>query len=459
MNIRFVDLHYKGVRILQGWRHLKRDMFLMIAGGAFLLVLLVPMRETVKAAFLSKDWEMLGEAALFTGVLGFVFAAGSLLVFPVWNTLHDLQSLCGVIYTYPLYLVRNYIGENALAEGADGGKVKREILYFPCMYYREHKGMVEVTVKLDGSQFHNNGDFENLTKILEEAFTLNMVDMTQRREYLTYHLFRNGEKNRIGIEDVCPDGYRLPLMKGCIWDIREVPHGLVVGGTGGGKSFFLNALIAGFLRMGAELYICDPKNSSLADYGQVLPDVASDPESIMENVQKCVDIMETRYETIKGQEGYLSGQNFSHYGLAPVILVADEFTAFVSVLDKKGREAFKTLIGQIVLKGREAGVFVILATQRPDAADLDGKVRDQLGLRVALGEMSQDGYRMTFGSIDQKLKANGKAGQGYVYLNGMRYVQRFCAPYVKEGYAFIDEAGKIIEKNKKQNNKQEEMKQ
>ena len=459
MNIRFVDLHYKGVRILQGWRHLKRDTFLMLAGGAFLLVLLVPMREIVTAAFLSKDWEMLGKAALFTGVLGFVFAAGSLLVFPVWNTLHDLQSLCGVIYTYPLYLVRNYIGENALAEGADGSKVKREILYFPCMYYRERRGMVEVTVKLDGSQFHNNGDFENLTKILEEAFTLNMVDMTQRREYLTYHLFRNGEKNRIGIEDVQPEGYRLPLMKGCVWDIREVPHGLVVGGTGGGKSFFLNALIAGFLRMGAELYICDPKNSSLSDYGRVLPDVVSDAEGIIENVRKCVQVMEERYQSFKEQEGYLSGTDFSFYGLYPVILIVDEFTAFVSVLDKKGREEFKTLIGQIVLKGREAGVFVILATQRPDAADLDGKVRDQLGLRVALGEMSQDGYRMTFGSIDQKLKANGKAGQGYVYLNGMRYVQRFCAPYVKEGYAFIDEAGKIIEKNKKQNNKQEEMKQ
>lgn len=450
MNIRFVDLHYKGVRILQGWRHLKRDTFVLILGGAFLFLLLFPVQEPVKAALVSKDWMGLGKELFLTAVFSLAIGAASLLAFPAWNTLHDLQSLCSVIYTYPLYLVRNYIGEGALADGADGGRVKREILYFPCIYYRKQKGMVEVTVKLDGSQFHNNGDFENLTKILEEAFTLNMVNMTQRREYLTYHLFRDGEKNRINITDMCPDGYVLPLMRGYAWDIRKVPHGLVVGGTGGGKTYFLNALIAGFLKMGAELYICDPKNSSLSDYKHVLPDVESDAEGIMENVQKCVDIMEGRYQTLKAQEGYLSGMDFSFYGLPPVLLFVDEFTAFVSVLDKKGREQFKTLIGQIVLKGREAGVFVVLATQRPDASDLDGKIRDQLGLRAALGQMSRDGYRMAFGNTEQDLKPNGKAGQGYVYLDGMRYIQRFCAPYVADGYAFVKEAGKIIEMNKKE---------
>lgn len=445
MSVRFVDLHFKGIRIQQGWRHLKRDVFLAVL---FLTcALAVGVRFSLpdsRALIFAHDWKRLAVIFAQMMALGIAGSLLCLLVVPLWNLLHDLQSLCDVIYTYPLYLVRNYISNEAL-EGADGGKVKREILYFPKMYYRNRHGMTEVTVKLDGSQFHNNGDFENLTKILEESLVLNMVDMTQRREFLTYHLFRDPEKNRIRITEVCPEKYTIPLMRGVSWDIRKAPHALVVGGTGGGKSFFLNALIRGFLLMGATMYICDPKNSSLADYRLVLPDVAVDPMDILENVQRCVDVMEERFRLVKDRPDYVPGQDFSVYGLSPVILLIDEYTAFVSALQKKDRDLFKALVGQIVLKGREAGVFVLLATQRPDASDLDGKVRDQLGFRVALGRMSDDGYRMAFGSTDQKIKGNGKPGQGFLYIDGMRYIQRFCSPFVPEGYQFIQEAGKLLE--------------
>ena len=88
-----------------------------------------------------------------------------------------------MIYTYPLYLVRNYIVEGASFE--EGAGVKREIEYFPSFYYKTGKGMVEITVRLDGSKFHEDGSFENLTKILEDFYVLNVVGITQRKEYLT----------------------------------------------------------------------------------------------------------------------------------------------------------------------------------------------------------------------------------------------------------------------------------
>lgn len=444
LGIRFVDLHFKGIRIQQGWRHLKRDAFLLIlflvCAVAVCLRLSLPDSRAMIAV---QDWKRVAMIVIQFLAVGIGVSLLCLLIVPLWNLLHDLQGLCNVIYTYPLYLVRNYISNEAL-EGGEGGKVKREILYFPQIYYRNRQGMTEVTVKLDGSQFHNNGDFENLTKILEEALVLNMVDMTQRREFLTYHLFRDPEKNRIGITDVCPAKYTISLMRGVAWNIRKSPHALVVGGTGGGKSYFLNALIRGFLLMGAKLYICDPKNSSLADYRLVLPDVVVNPMDILENVQRCVDMMEHRFCLVKERSDYIPGQDFSVYGLFPVVLLIDEYTAFVSVLPKKERDLFKAMVSQIVLKGREAGVFVLLATQRPDASDLDGKVRDQLGLRVALGSMSDDGYRMAFGSTSQKIKGNGKPGQGFLYMDGMRYIQRFCSPFVPEGYQFIQEAGKLL---------------
>lgn len=443
MSIRFVDLHYKGIRIQQGWRHLKTDVYFVILFVMTMVSLLCASAMPVfEQAMSGRDWEHLAGILLKVLLAGLALSFLSLLVVPFWNLLHDLQSLCDVIYTYPLYLVRNYIGEGELNNGK-GSSVRREILYFPRIYYKNRGGTVEVTVRLDGSKFHDSGDFESLTKVLEDSLVLNVVDITQRREFLTYHLFRDAEKHRIRISDVRPKGYALPLMKGVRWDITKVSHALIVGGTGSGKSWFLHCLLYGFLRMGAEVHVCDPKNSGLADYEGVAFEVQTEAEGIMGCVAGCVERMGERYRQIKEYPEYRSGQDFSIYGLSPVILVIDEYTAFVGSLVKKEKDLFKDLIAQIVLKGRESGVFVVLATQRPDAVDLDGKIRDQLGLRVALGKMSDDGYRMIFGTMEQKLKKMGKPGQGYIFMDGMSFVQRFCAPFVPPGYDFISEAGKI----------------
>ena len=68
------------------------------------------------------------------------------------------------------------------------------------------------------------------------------------------------------------------------------------------------------------------------------------------------------------------------------------------------------LIRIIIMKGRQAGYFIILACQRPDAKYLGDGVRDQFGFRVALGSMSASGYTMMFGSIDKQFKEKRYCG-------------------------------------------------
>ncbi|MBA4700302.1 MAG: hypothetical protein H2212_12790 [Ruminococcus sp.] len=389
-----------------------------------------------KKLFLEGVLPALVLSGLFMGIS--VFA-----VYPLWNYLSDLQRLCRMIYTYPLYLVRNYI-ESGGAVDTGQVQVVREIEYFPHFYYRVHRGNVEITVELDGSKFHQDGSFEDLTKVLEDRYTLNVIDITQRREYLTYHLFRDAEQNRLNLEDIAPNGYTIPLMKGVAWEINKIPHALIVGVTGGGKTVMLNILIQAFLLMGATLYICDPKNSALADYGRIIPNVRSEIDGIQDNIAECVETMGERYKEMKGKPGYISGQDFTHYNMKPVVLIMDEYAAYASTLDRKELGEFKTNLSQIVFKGREAGVFTVLATQRPDAVYLDGSVRDQLGLRITLGKMSDEGYRMVFGNTQQKLKKSyGGAGKGYMDMDGKAFIQKFCAALVPKGYRFIDEAEKI----------------
>lgn len=448
-DIRFVDLHYKGMRIRQEWQNLKRDVFCGMCGTVCCVCMIVLCLQNGGMGILKQEdgfshfvqWVVIPSA-----VIGFGVSVVTIVCIPFWNRLEDLQRLCRLIYTYPLYLVRNYIGNQEF--GDEKQAVKREIIYFPSFYYQYKRGMVLITVRLDGSKFHQAGNFEDMTKILEDTYSSNVVDITQRKEYLTYHLMRNAAKNRLRMDELEVKGYKIPLMRNLSWDISKVPHGLVVGGTGGGKTYFLHVLIREFLQMDAVLYICDPKYSSLTDYRMVLPHVASDVSGIMALVEECVQVMQQRYQEIKDRPDYMPGQDFTHYHMQPIVLFFDEYTAYVSMLDRKEKEIFKQNLNQIVLKGREAGVFVILATQRPVAEYLSGNMRDQLGFRVTLGVLKEDGYRMAFGNTTQKFRSSGQPGYGFLYMNGFSFIQRFCAALVPEGYHFIEEAGKLLEQRK-----------
>ena len=73
--------------------------------------------------------------------------------------------------------------------------------------------------------------------------------------------------NRISIDEVIAENGGLRLMKNLVWEYDSLPHALICGGTGGGKTYFLLTIIEALLRTNADLYILDPKNADLADLG------------------------------------------------------------------------------------------------------------------------------------------------------------------------------------------------
>ncbi|MBO3282386.1 ATP-binding protein, partial [Intestinimonas butyriciproducens] len=70
-------------------------------------------------------------------------------------------------------------------------------------------------------------------------------------------------------------------------------------------------------------------------------------------------------------------------------LIFDEYVAFMEMLGTKENAAVLNKLKQIVMLGRQAGFFLILACQRPDAKYLGDGIRDQFNFRVALGRMSE----------------------------------------------------------------------
>ena len=139
------------------------------------------------------------------------------------------------------------------------------------------------------------------------------------------------------------------------------------------------------------------------------------------------------------------GEDYVAYGLKPYFLIFDELLAFISMLDNKEKKEVMSKLTNIVVKGRQAGVFVIFATQRPDTDVLDGKVRDQLGLRIALGSLSKDGYKMVFGETNTAYKEIELNGAGYYQIKEIVDNPKvFLSPYISNSNLVGQEIMELI---------------
>ena len=115
------------------------------------------------------------------------------------------------------------------------------------------------------------------------------------------------------------------------------------------------------------------------------------------------------------------------------------------MLTTKENAAVLNKLKQIVMLGRQAGYFLILACQRPDAKYLGDGIRDQFNFRVALGRMSELGYSMMFGEVDKDFFLKQIKGRGYVDT-GTSVLSEFYTPLVPKGHDFLNRDRKIVTK-------------
>lgn len=239
----------------------------------------------------------------------------------------------------------------------------------------------------------------------------------------------------------------IPLNSQLRWNILKQPHMLLAGVTGSGKTTFLNYLIIEMKKMQADVYVCDPKRSDLSSlqhfWGKEY--VASDTNNIAKLTRVVKEIMNNRFlEYKENAENFVYGNSYVDYGLKPVFLIFDELGAFRAGADKKVFSETISNLTEIILKGREMGVFAILSTQQPNANNIPTELRDNLSVRLALGNMSNEAYRMVFGETEG-LQTISEKGAGYIYLDGLGWEKPkyFEAPYLDyKKFNFIEEIQK-----------------
>lgn len=320
------------------------------------------------------------------------------------------------------------------------GRSKEKITYFPRMYYRMEKGLLHIQTEISLGKYQDQ--LLNLEKKLESGLYCELTDKVLHDSYVEYTLLYDMVANRISIEDVQAQGGKLRLMKNVWWAYDSLPHMLIAGGTGGGKTYFILTLIEALLRTNAMLYILDPKNADLADLAAVMPEVYSKKEEMIACIDRFYDGMMARSEGMKSMEGYKTGENYAYLGLPAHFLIFDEYVAFMEMLGTKENAAVLNKLKQIVMLGRQAGFFLVLACQRPDAKYLGDGIRDQFNFRVALGRMSELGYSMMFGETQKQFFLKPIKGRGYVDV-GTSVISEFYTPLVPKGHDFLQTIGEL----------------
>jgi len=200
---------------------------------------------------------------------------------------------------------------------------------------------------------------------------------------------------------------------------------IIQAATGQGKTRFLSYLILSAAKLGADIYLIDGKRADLFALRFAYKEkdreshVASTPNQTCKLLRELNTRMNTRYDNYFSTESSMIGSNYSTYKLQPIFLFFDELIAVMGEDKKLGKEIESYLL-QIMLKGRQAGIFAILSSQRFSAEVLSTTIRENAGMRVALGRMSKDSYRMAFGDFYDELPSAEKGiGKGYIFLDGL----------------------------------------
>ena len=437
---------YRGKRI----RPADKDLMFRSACGIVLPVFSAVMVLLNLKTILQTDWHRLSMLhwnvpyLLFSGIVSAVIAGVVLALlyrlFP--DTVRQLmhrQKLARMVLENQWYEQAERTKQDGFFKDLPSSDTKTKIARFPRMYYRMENGLLHITAEITLGKFQE--PLLHLENKLESGLYCELVSRELLDGFVEYTLLYDMIANRIPISEVRVEHGKMRLMQNTYWEFDSLPHMLIAGGTGGGKTYFILTLIRALLETNAVLHILDPKNADLADLSSVLPNVYSRKEEIVQCITDFCTAMHERSADMKRMENYKTGENYAYLGLSPHFLVFDEYVAFMEMLTSREREDVLNKLRQIAMLGRQAGFFLILACQRPDAKYLGDGIRDQFNFRVALGRMSELGYSMMFGETKKEFFFKNIKGRGYADT-GKGVITEFYTPIVPKGYDFLQEIGR-----------------
>lgn len=247
------------------------------------------------------------------------------------------------------------------------------------------------------------------------------------------------------LADSADDGLSLPLVLGktingrqFVADLATMPHLLVAGATGMGKSVCLNVVLASLLAKRTpdelKLVLIDPKQVELSVYNDIAKPyiaklqgsedgVITEYDDAMSALNAVIRLMESRYTMLKEARA----RNIQEYNeraaekIPYYVVVIDEFGDLM--LQSSGRE-MENAICRIAQKARAVGIHMVLATQRPDTKIVTGTIKANFPTRIAFRTVTGTDSRV----ILDRMGAEKLLGKGdMLYFDGGDTTRIQCA--------------------------------
>lgn len=227
-------------------------------------------------------------------------------------------------------------------------------------------------------------------------------------------------------------------------DLAKMPHLLVAGTTGSGKSVCINTLIMSILYKATpdevKMIMVDPKMVELSVYNGIphlLLPVVTEPEKAVSALNWAVIEMERRYKLLattgtRNLEGY--NQKVSREErLSQIVIIIDELADLMMVVGKE----VETSICRLAQKARAAGMHLVLATQRPSADVLTGLIRSNVPSRIA--------FKVS-GSMDSRIILDSTGAEKLLGKGDMLFKTADMAKAMRIQGAFItdEEVEKVV---------------
>jgi S-DNA-T family DNA segregation ATPase FtsK/SpoIIIE len=192
-----------------------------------------------------------------------------------------------------------------------------------------------------------------------------------------------------------------------IADLKDMPHMIVGGTVGSGKSVFLNSMLLSLISYAPqhmlEMILIDPKGNEFSNYAvapHLMAPIITDSHQAVKVLDKMVQYMELRYELLAEygcksiDELNNNRERVEEIGyLAPCVIVIDELSDLMMASNK----AVEQPISRLAQKARACGIYLVIATQRPAKTVVTGLISDNIPSRIAFAVADSTASRIILG--------------------------------------------------------------
>jgi S-DNA-T family DNA segregation ATPase FtsK/SpoIIIE len=234
------------------------------------------------------------------------------------------------------------------------------------------------------------------------------------REIISGELLQTGKRMEIPVvmgKDIAGEAQTVDLV--------QMPHILIAGATGSGKSVCVNSMILSILYMlhpaECRLILIDPKIVELKLYNDIphlLTPVITEPKKAFQALQYCIYEMERRYacldsmgvRDVRSYNRRVREKNIAQERLPYIVVVIDEFADLMTTTGKE----LESTVARLAAMSRAVGIHLVLATQRPSIDVITGLIKANIPSRIAFMVASKTDSRIIIDMVGaEKLLGKG----------------------------------------------------